>query len=88
MATNADQHAFEPHASVKDQTKNLIQDVTSEVKHEVRRIHADKEPVDPSQSDQVVRRHVPGLSIWFFIAIALFLVVATAAILIYSQVHH
>jgi hypothetical protein len=73
---------------VKDQTEDLIQDVSHEVKHEANQIQASKVPVDPSHSDHVLRRHVAGLSIWFFIAIALFLVVATAAIMIYSRVQH
>jgi hypothetical protein len=93
MTTYAENRTSEPrasvpHSNVKDQTKDLIQDVSREVKHEVSRIHTHKEPVDPSQSDHVVRRHVPGLSIWFFIAIALFLIVASAAIMIYTHVQH
>jgi hypothetical protein len=88
MSTYAQKPEPESQASVKEQTKDLIRDVSSEVKHEANRIQANKEPVDPSQSDHVVRRHVAGLSIWFFVAIALFLIVAAAAIMIYSQAHH
>jgi hypothetical protein len=87
MATYAHNPEAGSQAGVKEQTKDLIHDVSSELKHEVNRIQADKEPVDPSQSDHVVRRHAAGLSIWFFVAIALFLIVATAAIMIYSQAH-
>jgi hypothetical protein len=88
MTSYAENRTPDSDASVKDQAKDLIQDVSSEVKHEANRIQDSKEPVDPSQSDHVVRRHVAGLSIWFFIAIALFLVVVTAAIMIYSRVQH
>jgi hypothetical protein len=86
MATDAQKPVSELHASVPDQAKDLIRDVTSEVKHEVHRIQTRKEPVDPTQSDHVVRRHVAGLSIWFFVAIALFLVIATAVIMFFSHV--
>ena len=88
MATYAHNPEAESQAGVKERTKDLIHDVSSELKHEVNRIQVDKEPVDPSHSDHVVRRHAAGLSIWFFVAIALFLIVAAAAIMIYSQAHH
>jgi hypothetical protein len=88
MATNAQKPVSESNARVPDRTRDLIQDVTGEVKHEVHRIQTFKEPVDPTQSDHVVRRHAAGLSIWFFVAIALFLAVATAVIMISSHMHH
>jgi len=83
QAENTDQHA-----SVADKAKSMVRDVKSEVTHEVHRIHAVKEPVDPTQSDHVVRRHAPGLSISFFVAIGLFLLVVIAGIAIYTQAHH
>jgi hypothetical protein len=88
MATYAEKPESEYHSGVGDQTKDLIQDVKSEVTHEVSRIHTSKEPVDPSHSDRLVRRHVAGLSIWFFVAIVLFLIVAIAGIMFYTQTHH
>jgi hypothetical protein len=88
MATSANHPEAEPHPSVKDQASEMVQDIQSEVTHEVKRIHAAKEPVDPSQSDHVVRRHVAGLSITFFIGIALFLLAAIAGIAIYTHGHH
>jgi hypothetical protein len=88
MATYAEKITSESGPSVKDKTSEMINDVTSEVRHEVNRIQTDKTPVDPSQSDHVVRRHAAGLSIWFFVAIALFLVLVTAAIMIYSRIQH
>jgi hypothetical protein len=66
----------------------MVQDVKGEVAHEVHRIHTVKEPVDPTQNDHVVRRHVAGLSISFFIGIGLFLVAVIVGIAIYSQMHH
>lgn len=88
MAIETEKPESESHASVTNQTKDMIHDVKSEVKHEAHRIQAGKEPVDPSQSDHVVRRHVAGLSIWFFVAIVLFLVIAIAGIVIYTHTHH
>ncbi len=88
MATYADKSESKYHPGVRSETKDLIQDVTSEVKHEVSRIQRGKEPVDPTHSDRLVRRHVAGLSIWFFIAIALFLIVAIAGIMVYTGTHH
>ncbi|WP_263350317.1 hypothetical protein [Acidicapsa acidisoli] len=88
MATYAEKPESEYHSGIKDQTKELIQDVKNEVTHEVSRIQTSKEPVDPSHSDRLVRRHIAGLSIWFFVAIAFFLIAAIAGIMIYTQTHH
>ena len=90
MATYAKNPAPEPnvHPSVKDQATDMVQDIQGEVTHEAKRIYTEKNPVDPSQSDHVVRRHVAGLSITFFIAIALFLLIAIAGIAIYTHGHH
>jgi len=74
----------EMHPSVGDQAAGLYDDVSSEIKHEVRQIKANKEPVDPSQTDVVVRRHVLGLSIGTFVMIAVFLIVAIAAIVAFG----
>jgi hypothetical protein len=78
----------DPHTSVTDKAKDMVQDVKSEVTHEAHRIHVAKEPVEPSHSDHVVRRHVAGLSISFFVAIGLFLLVVIAGIAIYTHAHH
>jgi len=74
--------------SITNQAKNMVQDIKSEVTHEVHRIHAVNEPVDPSHSDHVVRRHVAGLSISVFVVIGLFLDVVIAGIAIYTYAHH
>jgi hypothetical protein len=87
MATYTDKPETNPPASVAGQASTMVRDVKGEVAHEIRRIHQEKEPVDPTQSDHVVRRHVAGLSISFFIAIALFLLVAIAGIVIYTHAH-
>ena len=76
------------HFKAIDETKNMVQDVKGEVAHEVHRIHVAKEPVDPTQSDHVVRRHVPGLSISFFVAIGIFLLLVIAGIAIYTNMNH
>lgn len=73
--------------TVKQQTGDMVGDVAGEVKHEVHNIRYAKEPVDPTQSDHVVRRHVAGLSISFFVMIALFLVAVIAGIAIYEHTH-
>jgi len=76
------------HFKAIDETKNMVQDVKGEVAHEVHRIHVAKEPVDPTHSDHVVRRHVPGLSISFFVAIGIFLLLVIAGIAIYTNMNH
>jgi hypothetical protein len=76
------------NTSVTDQARGLVEDIKSEVKHEAHRIHVAKEPVEPSHSDHVVRRHVAGLSISFFVVIGLFLVAVIAGIAIYTYLNH
>jgi hypothetical protein len=88
MVTHADMPDTDQPESVKDQASKMVRDVKGEVAHEIRHIHEAKEPVDPTQSDHVVRRHVAGLSITFFILIALFLLAAIAGIAIYTHAHH
>ena len=65
----------------------MVHDIAGEVQHEVHNIRYVKEPVDPTQSDHVVRRHVNGLSISFFVFIALFLVAVIAGIALYQRAH-
>jgi hypothetical protein len=88
MATYTEKPESEPQAKVKDQAAAMIQDVRGEVQHEISHIQASKEPVGPSQSDHVVRRHVAGLSITFFVVIALFLMIVIAGFAIYTYTHH
>jgi hypothetical protein len=86
MAMDTENRKTEPHESIADQASNMVDDISSEVKHEASRIHAVKEPVDSSQSDHVVRRHVTGLSITFFALIGLFLIAVIAGIALFG--HH
>ena len=88
MATYIDKPETESHQGVKDQASEMVHDIKGEVQHEINHIHVAKEPVDPSQSDHVVRRHVAGLSITFFVVIVLFLIAAIAGIAIYTHSHH
>jgi len=88
MAMYTDKPETEPHASVANRAKGMVSDISREVRHEVHRIQAVKQPVDPTQSDHVVRRHTAGLSISFFIVIALFLLAVIAGIAIYTRAHH
>lgn len=90
MATYIDraETQSDPNPSIKKRTSGMVQDIKGEVVHEAKHIGTNKEPVDPTQSDHVVRRHVAGLSISFFVLIALFLVAVIAGIAIYTQTHH
>jgi hypothetical protein len=72
--------------SVKTKAGAMVDDIGSEVKYEARHMRNANEPVDPTHTDTVVRRHVAGLSISFFLLIALFLLAAIVGIAIYA--HH
>ena len=85
MAADTVKREAAPHTSVKDRANDLIQDVKGEVQHEVTQIHTTWTPVNPTQSDHVVRRHVFGLSVGFFVAIVAFLVLVIAGFLIFGQ---
>lgn len=65
----------------------MLDDIASEVKHEMHNIRYIKEPVDPTQNDHVVRHHVAGLSISFFAMIVFFLTAVIAAVAIYQRAH-
>jgi hypothetical protein len=70
---------------LRDRANDLIQDVKGEVRHEVTQINASRAPVNPAQSDHVVRRHVFGLSVGFFVAILVFLVLVIVGFLIFGR---
>lgn len=80
-------NADDSSKSVKEQARAMVNDVAGEVGHEAHTIGATKRPVDETQSDHVVRRHIAGVSISFFILIALFLLAVIAGIAIYSHGH-
>jgi hypothetical protein len=67
------------HSTVRDQVVELYEDVEHEVEREVHRPH------DSSQSDVLVRKHINGLVIAFFILIALSLLAAITAFAIYTR---
>jgi hypothetical protein len=79
-------NAENPSPSVKTQAGAMVDDIGAEVKYEARHMRNASEPVDPTHTDRVVRRHVAGLSISFFVVIALFLLAAIVGIAIYA--HH
>jgi hypothetical protein len=66
--------AADSHATVKDQVVELYQDVKHEVQREVHN------PLDSPQGDLLVRKHVNGLAITFFILIALSVVAAIGGV--------
>jgi len=67
------------HATVSDQVVELYQDFEHEVEREA------QNPPDSSQSDVLVRKHINGLAITFFILIALFIVAAIVGYAIYTH---
>jgi hypothetical protein len=64
------------HLTVKDQVVELYEDFEHEVEREV------QSPHDSSQSDVLVRKHINGLVITFFILIALSVLAAIGAVAI------
>ena len=71
--------ATDSHSTVKDQVVDLYKDFEHEVKREVRA------PLDSSQGDLLVRKHVNGLAITLFILIAVFLLAAIVGYATYSH---
>src|ERR1700744_4153091 len=73
--------------TLKQPNGSMVEDLKQEVKHEVHNMHYVKEPVDPTHSDRVVRRHVAGISISFFVAILVFLAAVMAGVYLYQRSH-
>ena len=71
--------AVESHTTVKDQVVELYQDLEREVKHEVHN------PLDSSQGDLLVRKHINGLAISFFILIAISVFAAIVGYAMYTH---
>jgi hypothetical protein len=69
----------EQHPSVKEQVVDLYKDLEHEVERESSPAH------DSSQSDVLVRKHVTGLAVSFFVLISVFLVAAIVAIARYTH---
>ena len=77
-----------PDTSVKEQVVGLGRDLKGEVKHEVRQMRATGSPADPNTTDELVQKHVTGLSISLFVIIALILLAAIGGIYWYSHANH
>ena len=67
------------HSTVRDQVVELYEDFEHEVEREVHSPH------DSSQSDLLVRKHINGLAITFFILIALSMLAAIVGYAIYTH---
>lgn len=85
MTTHTDKSEMETHERLKHRASDLIHDVTDEMTYEATQIHATGAPCNPTHSDHVVRRHVFGLSVGFFVAIVAFLVLVIAGFLIFGR---
>jgi hypothetical protein len=66
---------------------NVFRAVKDEVQHEVAHMQDSKVPVDPTQSDVLVQKHVTGISVILFAAIAVVLLLAIAGIYWYTHAH-
>ena len=71
--------ATDSHSTVKDQVVDLYKDFEQEVKREAHH------PLDSSQGDLLVRKHVNGLAITLFILIAVFLLAAIVGYATYTH---
>ena len=78
-SSSTEASAADAHSTVKDQVVELYEDFEHEVEREVHSPH------DSSQSDVLVRKHINGLVIAFFILIALSLLAAIGAFAIYTR---
>jgi hypothetical protein len=67
------------HATVKDQVVEMYEDFEHEVEREAHSPH------DSSQSDVLVRKHINGIVIAFFILIALSLMAAIGGYAMYTH---
>jgi hypothetical protein len=74
-----DVSAADAHSTVKDEVVELFEDFEHEVMREVHRPH------DSSKSDALVRKHINGLAITFFILIALCVLAAIVGYAMYTH---
>jgi len=84
-ASNKEPDAPHPTTNANQVPEGLYAALKDEVTHEVRHIENNKEPVDTSQSDVLVQKHVTGLAISFFVLIAIVLLAAIAGIALYAH---
>ncbi len=71
--------AADPHSTVKDEIVEMYEDFEHEVEREAHSPH------DSSQSDVLVRKHINGLVITFFVLITLALLAAIVVYAIYTH---
>ena len=77
-----------PDPTVKEELTGFGKDLKNEVKHEVREMRRTGDVVDPNHTDELVQKHVTGLSISLFLIIALLLLAAIGGIYWYSHANH
>jgi hypothetical protein len=77
-----------PDQSVKEELTGFGRDLKSEVKSEVAEMKRTGDVVDPNHTDELVQKHVTGLSISLFVIIALVLLAAIGGIYWYSHANH
>jgi len=77
-----------PDPSVKEEVTGFCRDLKNEVKHEARQMSASGNLADPNTTDELVQKHVTGLSISLFVIIALVLLAAIGGIYWYSHANH
>jgi hypothetical protein len=85
MAINSAKPGGETQGNMRANANKMISDIKGEVKHEVTQINATRTPVNPTQDDHIVRRHVFGLSVGFFALIVAFLILVIAGFLIFGR---
>jgi hypothetical protein len=79
IAMPAEASTADSHSTVKDQVVELYEDLEHEVQREAHN------PLDSSQGDLLVRKHINGLAITFFILIALSLLAAIVGYAMYAH---
>ncbi len=77
-----------PDPSVKEEVTGFGRDVKNEVKHEAKQMNASRNLADPNTTDELVQKHVTGLSISMFVIIALVLLAVIGGIYWYSHANH
>jgi hypothetical protein len=77
-----------PDATVTEELTGFGRDLKTEVKSEVADIKRTGDVVDPNHTDELVQKHVTGLSISLFVIIALVLLAAIGGIYWYSHASH
>jgi hypothetical protein len=74
-----------PDPTVKEELTGFGKDLKNEVKNEVAEMQRTGDLVDPNHTDELVQKHVTGLSISLFVIIALVLLAAIGGIYWYSH---